>query len=297
MATTFTNQATLSFNGSAVRSNIVVGAVESALSIDKQSVAADYSASETLTYVISIVNNGENDATALTVTDDLGAYDFGGGTVRPMSYVPDTLKYYLDGELQPDSVLTVTYTDDLVISGVSVPASGSTVLVYSAEVNEFAPLDADASITNTAVVSGNGVCGVEAEETLPAAVEPGLSLLKAVTPVPVAENGELTYTFTLLNFGNTAVTAEDNAAVSDTFSPALSDISVSMNGVPMTEGTDYTYDEATGVFETIAGTLSIPAAEFTQDTATGAWATVPGSAELTVTGRIGTVCDMTAERQ
>lgn len=297
MATTFTNQAILSYNGSAVRSNIVVGAVESALSIDKQSVAADYSASEILTYVISIVNNGENDADALTVTDDLGAYEFGGGTVRPLSYVADTLQYYLDGELQPASALTVTDAGDLVISGVSVPASGNTVLVYSAQVNEFAPLDSAATVTNTAVLSGDGVCSAEAEETLPAAVEPELSLLKAVTPVPVAENGELTYTFTLLNSGNTAVTAEDNAAVSDTFSPVLTDISVSMNGVQMTQGTDYTYDEATGVFETAAGVLSIPAAEFTQDPATGEWTAAPGTTELTVTGRVGTVCDITTERQ
>lgn len=297
MATTFTNQATLSYNGSSVRSNIVVGSVASALSVDKQSLAADYSASEILTYVISIVNSGENDADGLTVTDDLGAYEYAGGTVHPLSYVADTLRYYLDGELQPDSALTVTDAGDLVISGVSVPASGSTILVYSAEVNDFAPLDAAASITNTAVVSGDGVCGAEARESIPAAVGPELSLLKSVTPVPVAENGELTYNFTLLNAGNTAVTADDNAAVSDVFSPALSDISVSMNGVPMTAGADYTYDAAAGVFETADGVLSIPAAEFTQDPVTGAWTTVPGSVELTVTGRVGTICDMAVERQ
>lgn len=297
MATTFTNQATLSYNGTAVRSNTVVGSLESAMTVDDRSVAADYSAGEALTYVISIVNNGANDANDLTVTDNLGAYEFGGGTVRPLSYVDGTLKYYLNGELQPEAAVTVTDTDDLVISGVSVPASGNSVLVYSAEVNEFAPLDSGAAVSDTVTVTGDGVCGAEAEVSVPAALEPQLTLYKAVTPVPVAENGELTYTFTLLNYGNTEVTSEDDVAVSDTFSPALTDISVSIDGVPMTEGTDYTYDAAAGIFQTVAGVLSIPAAEFTQDPATGAWTATPGSVVLTVTGRVGTVCDMATVRR
>ena len=290
MATIFTNQATLNYNGSTVRSNVAVGAIEGVLSVAKNALTDEYTVGDTITYVVSLINNSESTVTGLTVTDDLGAYIFNTGTVQPLTYVDGTVQYYLDGVLQADPA--VTATNGLVINGISVPDGGNTVIVYSAKVNEYAPLDTDSAVVNTVTVTGTGVCDVTDAETVSAVNTALLSMVKSVTPVPVAENGELTYTFQLQNSGNTAVTDADNAVVSDTFDPILNNISVTVDGTPLTAGADYTYNETTGVFETLPGVLAIPAATFTQDATSGAWTVTPGSATLVVSGTVGTICDM-----
>lgn len=290
MATIFTNQATLNYNGSTVRSNVAVGAIEGVLSVAKNALTDEYTVGDTITYVVSLINNSETTVTGLTVTDDLGAYIFNTGTVQPLTYVDGTVQYYLDGVLQADPA--VTATNGLVINGISVPDGGNTVIVYSATVNEYAPLDTDSAVVNTVTVTGTGVCDATDAETVSAVNTALLSMVKSVTPVPVAENGELTYTFQLQNSGNTAVTDADNAVVSDTFDPILNNISVTLDGTPLTAGADYTYNETTGVFETLPGVLTIPAATFTQDATSGAWTVTPGSATLVVSGTVGTICDM-----
>lgn len=291
MATTFTNQATLTYNGTTVQSNVAVGAVEGVLSMTKQALTDQYSAEDTVTYVISIINNSDAAVSGLTVTDDLGAYVFNTGTVQPLTYAEDSARYFLDGELQ--AAPAVSTANGLVFTDISVPANGSSMLIYSAQINAFAPLETDGSVTNTAVLTGTGVCDVEASETITTADAAVLAVLKSVTPVPVAENGELTYTFQLQNTGNTAVEAADNAVISDTFNPILRDLSVTLDGAPLTVGTDYTYDEATGVFSTVNGVLTIPAAVYEQSAATGEWTMTPGAATLVVSGTVGTVCDIT----
>lgn len=287
MATIFTNQATLNYNGDLIRSNITQGSLESVLSINKEAVEASYQAGETLTYIVSIVNRSDNAVTNITVSDDLGAYTFGAGTVRPLSFEESSMQYYVNGVLQTDPA--VSATDGLVISGISVPANGNAILVYSATVNEYAPLDTDGEIINTVTLQSAQISSSQASETVPVTGEALLSVLKSVTPVPVSENGELTYTFQLQNSGNTPVTEADSAVITDTFTPTLSDISVVFNGETLVQGTDYTYDESTGEFATVNGVLSIPAATFTQNTSTGEWSVTPGVSTLTITGIINAI--------
>lgn len=287
MATTFTNTATLSYNGVSVRSNVAVGTIEGVLSVSKNTAAQDYHIGDTLTYVVSIVNNSDAAVTGVTVTDDLGAYAFGTEILQPLDYVAGSVQYYSDGVLQPAPA--VSTTSGLAFSNITIPANGSVILIYEATVNEFASPEAGSVIDNTVTVTAAGINDVTATESIPATSDAILSVLKSVTPVPVAENGTLTYTFELQNVGNTAVETTDTAVVSDTFDPVLTDISVTLDGATLTQGTDYTYDETTGVFNTVQGVLSIPAATFTQDAVTGAWSTVPGTATLTVTGTVSAV--------
>lgn len=284
MATTFTNTATLSYNGSQVRSNVAVGLIEGMLSVSKYAVNETYSAGDTLTYVVSIVNNSSAAVNGLTVTDDLGAYPFGTGTVQPLTYIDGSLQYYQNGVLQPDPA--VSTTAGLALSDISVPANGNTTIVYSAAVNAYAPLETGGSITNTVTADSDTVGAASAEESVAVADAAQLSLVKSVTPIPVTEQGELTYTFQLMNSGNTAVLDTENAVITDTFSPALTGIRAALNGAALTLGVDYTYNAVTGVFETAEGILSVPAATFTQDPATGEWTVTPGSVTLTVTGTL-----------
>ena len=281
----FSNQATLTYLGGSTNSNIVTGEILETLSVTKTAVGDTYRAGDTVTYAVSLVNSGASALTSLTVTDDLGAYPFGAGTLTPLTYEDGSLLYYVDGILQ--ATPTVTAGPPLTVSGISVPAGGNALLVYAATLNSYAPQDAGTSIVNTVTVSGGGLLeAVTASETITPVAEAVLSITKALTPASVAENGEITYTFLIANSGNTAAEATDNLSVTDTFNPILSGISVSLNGTPLTLGTDYTYDETTGVFTTVPGRITVPAATVTQDPVTGVYTTVPGTALLTVTGTV-----------
>ncbi len=67
--------------------------------------------------------------------------------------------------------------------------------MYEAALNEYAPVATESEITNTATITGGGITPITVDETVEALSEPVLSITKSVSPVPVTENGTLTYTF------------------------------------------------------------------------------------------------------
>lgn len=282
---TFTNQAFLSYRNNVTPSNVVTGEIRETLSVTKTAVVETYSVGDTVTYVISMVNAGGTAATGLTVTDDLGAYTFNTGTLVPLNYVDGSVRYFVNGVLQ--TAPTVTADSPLTVTGLSIPAGGNAVLIYETRVNEFAPLGTDGTVNNTATVTGAGVTTpIRATETVNATTEAFLTISKSIDPVSVVDNESLTYTFLIQNFGNTATTDEDDVTVTDTFDPALSGITVTLDGVTLTAGTDYTYDETTGAFATVADRIVIPAATYTQNSTTGRWDIIPGTVTLTVVGTV-----------
>ena len=281
----FQNQATLSYAGNVTTSNVVTGELQQAVSVAKYAVSDTYTQGEVLTYVISLVNTGSTPLTDLTVTDDLGAYTLNGNTLVPLEYVDGSLAYYVGGARQATPV--VTSTNPLTITGITVPAGGDAFLVYQARVNEFASPVQGGSVTNTVTVTGATLpAPITASETVTASAEAFLTIGKALSPTTVSEGDRLTYTFVIQNFGNTPVVATDNATVTDNFDPILSALTVTFNGVTWTEGTEYTYDEATGAFATVPGNILVPAATYTQNPTTGAWSVTPGVSTLVVVGTV-----------
>lgn len=281
----FTNQAQLRYGNSVTNSNIAVGEILEVLSATKTAVRDTYSSNDTITYVVSIVNSGTTPITGLTISDNLGAYAFGTGTLTPLFYLDGSITYYSNGSLQ--TAPAVTAGPPLSITGISVPANGNATVIYEVAVNEYAPLQTDASITNRITISGGStITPLVAEETVFAQTAPLLSITKSVSPVPVTENGTLTYTFQIQNSGNVAADTAAGIVVTDTFDPILSTLTVSYNGTTLTEGTDYTYDTTTGVFATIAGKLTVPAAAFSQDPDSGIQIISPGSSTLIITGTV-----------
>ena len=281
---TFTNFATLSYSGGTTNSNTVTGELLETLTVTKTAVTDDYTARDNIAYVITLINSGTAPLTNLTLTDDLGAYTFVEAPIYPLSYANGSLRYYVNGILQPTP--TVTAGPPLVISGVSVPAGGNVTLAYETNVTAYAPLAAGDSITNTVAVTGGGLANpVTAEETVIAETRADLTVSKSVCPAVIAENGQLTYTFVIENTGNTPASAADNVILSDTFDPILDPITVTLNGTVLTEGVDYSYDPTTGVFTTLPGRITVPAATYTQNT-DGTQTVTPGTAVLTVTGTV-----------
>ncbi len=281
---TFFNQATLSYSGGTVNSNITSGEIIEVLSATKTAVVDEYSQGSVVTYVINIVNSGTAPYTGLTVTDDLGAYTFNNDTLRPLDYIDGSVNYFVNGVLQADPA--VTEEPSLVISGITVPADGVAMIIYSARVSGFADPTVDGEIVNTAVISGTGVTDITVSETVTTEDEPRLSITKSVSPTTVTDNSQITYTFVIQNTGNTAAVATDNVVITDTFDPILTDITVTYNGTAWSSPENFAYDEATGVFTTAIGAITVPAATFTQDPVTGEWVIDPGAAVITVTGTI-----------
>ncbi|MBQ7043997.1 MAG: hypothetical protein IJN78_05255 [Clostridia bacterium] len=282
---TFFNQATLSYNGNTVNSNIVTGELVEVISATKTALTDDYTTGDIVSYAVSIINSGTTDFRGLEITDNLGAYTFNETTLVPLTYVDGSVRYFINGDLT--AAPTVTAGPPLTISGVTVPAGGNAIIVYSARVNSFAPLGEGSAITNTVTVTGGGLSSdITAEATIPAVTEASLTITKTLNPTTVTDNGELTYTFIIQNTGAQAVTAADDASITDTFDPIIDITDVTFDGALWTEGTNYTYDETTGLFTTLPGQIVVPAATYAQDPTTGTYIINPGTVTLTVTGTV-----------
>ncbi len=281
----FSNQATLTYNGTTTASNVAYGEILEVLSATKTAIEDNYTPDGIVTYAVTLRNTGTAPLAGLTVTDDLGGYVFGTTTVYPLDYVDGSATLFVNGTPQPSPA--VTAGPPLAITGITVPAGGDAVLVYQARANAFAPPSEGGTVTNTVTVTGSGLSApVTAEETISAATGAALTITKSISPTQVADNDRVTYTFVIRNSGNEAVVTTDNTTVTDLFDPILSALTVVFNGTAWSEGTEYTYNPTTGLFTTTPGAITVPAAVYTQDPVTGAYTTEPGTATLTVTGTI-----------
>lgn len=283
----FTNQATLRYNDTVTNSNIVTGEVVGVLSATKTALTQSYTTGESITYVVSIVNSGATAYTGLTLSDDLGGYAFGEAdptTLYPLSYTAGSVLYLQNGVTQ--AAPTVTAGPPLQFGGITVPAGGNATLIYQTTANAYAPLATESEVTNTVSLTGGGLLApVTASETVAARSAATLGITKGISPVPVAENGQLTYTFVISNSGSLAATADEQVVMSDTFAPILNPLTVTLDGQLLTEGTHYTYDTTTGAFATLPGQITVPAATYTQAT-DGTWIVTPGVATLVITGTV-----------
>ena len=282
----FYNQATLTHGGGTTVSNTTVGELLAGVTLDKTALSTDYTRYDSLCYLVTLTNTGTTAYNGLTLTDTLGAFTPEGGTtaVVPLSYITGSLLYYIDGVAAASP--TVTVGTDLTVSGINVPAGSTATLIYEVRVNEYAPLAAGSTIINRASVTGAQITEPTADtSTVPVRASTDLTIAKALCPPTVAPDGTLSYTFIVQNTGNTAQD-DGTLVISDTFTPALQGLTVTLNGEPLAEGTGYTYNTATGAFSTVAGAVSVPAATYTTDPATGVISVIPGVTVLTVSGTV-----------
>jgi len=283
---TFYNQASLSFGGNTVNSNTTEAELLAGLTIEKRSVGNTYEAGGSIVYVITLSNLGNGAYNNLVINDNLGAYVPTGGSsaVVPLSYVDGSAVYYLNGIEQPTP--TISASNELVISGIDLPASAIATIIYEARANEFASIAQGSQITNTAYVNGGVGIGIITDEaTVTVRDEVNLTIAKAVCPAVISDNDEISYTIILQNHGNIPVNATDGLVVRDVFNPVLSDITVLLDGETLGESF-YTYNEQTGEFATVNGAIAVPAATYATDPATSEITKTPGVAVLVISGRV-----------
>ena len=151
---TFTNQATLIFNGQSTSSNVTTGELITGLTLTKTAIVGEYGRGDNVSYIVTVTNAG-GAVTGATLTDDLGAYTVGTTTVYPLSYVAGSLLYYQNGA--PATGATAAGGPPLVITGIDIPAGGNVQIIYEATANEYAPLATGSEIVNTAALTGTGV--------------------------------------------------------------------------------------------------------------------------------------------
>ncbi len=286
MPTQIRNQANLAYNYGAASatavSNVATATLLDPLAADKRALSATYRAGDTVTYVLSAQNNGTTTLTGVTLSDNLGSYAVTGGTATPLTYAGNA-QLYVDGVFVREITGTptangVTFTIDSLAPGANAN------VIYNAVVNGFAPIAGTSTINNVVSVTAAGiVTPVTAEETVTVADYANVSIQKDMSPDPVSDGDLLTYTFTITNEGNLDATG---VVLTDTFTPAPENITVSVNGT-VVPASDYTYAGGTLTLPT-GGTyeLTVPAATVTQDPATGAVTTTPGTLVITVTGTI-----------
>lgn len=289
MATIITNRATVNYRfgtstASAV-SNVTSTILNGILDINKTSLSEQYRIGQEVTYIITLTNNGDSVSEDITVVDNLGTYAFNGTNVTPLTYIGPA-QLFINGVF--DTVLTPTVNAASVVFDInSIPAGGSAQIIYIVRVNSFANSTVGSVITNTATADND--CGCPCDEpvsdsyTITAEEFADLRIVKSVCPNPVICGGELTYVIDLYNYGNIPAT---EVVLTDTFDPALADLSVTVDGVTVPES-DYTYINGTLTLPDGDGNeIIVPAAEFVRNPATGAYEAVPGHVQIVVSGTV-----------
>lgn len=285
---TIENFATVSYTSGGISetkvSNLAEIGLESAISFTKSTLGETYGEDDVITYILSMTNTSASTITSISITDDLGTFILGTLELSPLTYTAPAL-LLIDGQDVSAQLTADTSTaGSLVFSFPALPAGATANIVYRAAVNEYAPLDVNASVTNTATLTSDSDCADgTATATITAVSAANVSVFKQMSPNPVICGDTVTYTIRIYNYGNIAA---ENVVLTDTFNPAPENITVSRDGVLLI-GTDYTYVNGTlTVPSTAQSPVTVPAATFVRDVTTGIVNVTPGMIEYTITGTI-----------
>ncbi len=286
MATQITNRAQLTFQygtlTGSVLSNVATTTLQGPLSIEKTAIGETYNGENEITFVLSFTNTTCDTLTDIVIRDDLGSY-----TVPRTNNVATPLDYIAPAALYINGAFVSYLYGQTVQNGVifNVGALGegdNAIIVYKARVNDYAPFESGESITNTAVVTADGLAeSASAESTVDIGAYADVSIVKTMSPDPVQSGDTITYNFALYNYGNTEAT---NVVLTDSFSPApvISNISINGNSISPSE---YSYIGGVLTLPVGTNTLTIPAATYTRSN-TGLVTKIPGLVTVTVVGTI-----------
>jgi len=282
MAQIITNQASIRYRygetEAAAVSNIASTTLAQPLNVTKTSLETAYREGDELTYIVTVTNGGTAALSDVTVTDTLGTFTDGTVTATPLTFVPDALLFIngvTSGVITPN-----VETDSITFTIPAIPAEGTAIIVYKVQANTFAPLTADAQITNTVTADAEGVPeAVTASYTVTAEEYADVNIFKSMN----ADGETITYTFEVTNRGNAPA---ENIVLTDAFDPAPTAITVSIDGTVI-PATEYTYTGGVLTLPNGTGTpLTLPAATVTTDPVTGETVVTPSVLTITVIGTL-----------
>ena len=285
---TIENFATVSYTSGGITetkiSNIAEISVESAIGFTKTSLGNTYTDDSILTYILTVTNSSGIGIIGSTITDNLGTYVFAATELTPLEYVSPAVLLINGQDVSAQLVVDSSVPGSLTFTLPTIPAGATANIIYNAQVNDYAPLAVDSTITNTSTFESNSECAdTSASATVSVANSANISIIKQMCPNPVLCGDTITYTIKIYNYGNTAA---ENVILTDDFNPAPANITVSRDGVLLL-GTDYTYIDGTlTVPSSSASPVTVPPATFTQDPITGLITITPGVVEYTITGTI-----------
>ncbi len=290
MAIILTNQAVLNYrNGSTAEtalSNITSTVLNGSLSITKSVMSDCYKASQILTYIINVRNNGSSTASNVIINDDLGTFNVADSRITPLTYIGNE-RLYINGD--PDSGITAAESESGVIFEISeIPPKGAAQLIYLAQVNGYACCTLGSTITNTATAEDG--CNCPCAESSNASAEisvceyTDLRIVKSVCPNPATCEDRFTYTFNLYNYGNIPAT---DVVLTDTFEPSLKDLEIRANGdIIPPENYDYINGTVTFPSEDSDYFITVPPAECIRNPTTSAVESNPGMVQITISGTL-----------
>ena len=285
---TIENFATVTYTSGGVAatkvSNLAEIELDSSLSFSKVTLGTTYTAASSITYILSITNGSTSTISDIVITDDLGTFAFESTELTPLTFEEPAL-LLINGQDASAQLNTDTSTTGSLIFTVPSLAPGATAnIIYNAHPNEFASLETGSTITNTAELTSSSDCADgSATATVTVGEAADIEVVKTMSPNPVVCGDTVTYTIRIYNYGN--IPAE-NVQLTDTFTPAPTNITVYRNGVALV-ATDYTYIDGTLTVPPTGGsTDTVPAATFTRDAATGEVTITPGVVEYVITGTI-----------
>lgn len=264
-------------------SNVAQTELTSSVSFTKATLGDRYEADDTVTYILTVSNTSTTPLNTVTITDNLGTFDIAGNNYTPLTYVGPAVLLVDGQDVTPNLTVDATTPGTLIFTIPALAAGATANIIYTAEVNAFAPLEVDSTITNTATLTTESDCaGGTASATITVSPAADVSVFKQMTPNPVICGDTVTYTIRIFNYGN--IPAE-NVQLVDAFDPAPTNITVSRNGV-LLPAIAYTYEG--GVLTVPSGTDldTVPAATFTRDPVTGEVIVTPGVLEYVITGTI-----------
>ena len=263
-------------------SNIAQIDLASSVTFDKRTVGSTYSEGDLVTYIMTVSNTSSNPLNTVSITDDLGTFTSQTGEITPLTFVGPAILLVDGQDVSANLTTDSTQTSQVVFSIPALAAGATANIIYTARVNEFAPLELDSTIVNNATLTTDSDCADgNASATVTVAPEADVSIFKQMSPNPVVCGDTVTYTIRLYNYGN--IDAE-NVQLIDVFDPIPTNITVSRNGV-LLDATAYLYENGTLTVPPTA-TDTIPAASFTRDATTGEVVVTPGTVEYVITGVI-----------
>ena len=285
---TIENFATVRYTSNGIESttvsNLAEIALESSVSLSKTPLSATYGSDTVLTYILTVQNTSGAPLTNVRIEDDLGTFAFNAAEITPLTYAGDAILLINGQNVTAQLAVDASSPSSLSFTVPSLPAGATANIVYNAQINEFAPLELDTTIVNTATLSADAECADgTASATVTAETGASVSVLKQMSPNPVVCGDTLTYSIRVYNYGNAAA---ENVQITDAFDPAPANITVTRNGV-VVPATEYTYEAGvlTGPAVATEGD-TIPAATFNRDAVSGVVSVIPGMVEYVITGTI-----------